>query len=83
MTSCDEATQCEGFGPGIRQDDIIPFDRTPELIEARLTREGLLSYDSLIEESLTRAMECVLDHRVRIFKELCEDCGPDCQIVKV
>ena len=41
-----------------------------------------MRYDSIIEESLTRALQCVLDQRVRIFKELCEDWSLECQIAK-
>ena len=47
-----------------------------------MTREGLLTYDSIIEESIARVWECMLDNRVCVFKELCEDGGPDCQIAK-
>ena len=41
-----------------------------------------MSYDSNIEESITRATECVLNHQVRIFKEMCEELGPDCEMAK-
>ena len=47
-----------------------------------MTREGLLTYDSIIEESVARAWECILNNRVRVFKELCEDWGPDCKIAQ-
>ena len=82
LTFCDASTQCDGLGPEIRANDILSFDKTPKIIEARMTREGLLIYDSIIDESVARAWECILDNRVCVFKELCEDWGPDCQIAK-
>ena len=41
-----------------------------------------MTYDSIIEESIARAWECILNNRVRIFRELCEEWGPDCKIAK-
>ena len=61
------------------EDDVRPFDHNPELIEAKLFKDGVLSYDSIIGESLTRVFECILDQRVRIFTELYDKWGPDCE----
>ena len=33
--------KCEGMGPGVGSEHILPFDKTPKIIEARMTREGL------------------------------------------
>ena len=77
MTDCDVCTTCVGLGLGIREDDIRPLEENPELIEARLSKEVVLSYDSNIEESLTRVFECILDKTVRVFTQLYNDWGPD------
>ena len=79
LDECDKRTSCVGFGPGIHENDNRAFDQYPELIEARLSKDGVLSYDSIIEESLTRAFECILDQRVRVFTELYNNWGPDCE----
>ena len=60
----------------------LVFDNYPELIEARLSKDGVLSYDSIVEESLTRVFECVLDQRVCIFTEMYEKWDPDCKIAQ-
>ena len=79
LDECDKCTTCVGFGPGIRANDISPFDQYPELIEARLSKAGVLSYDSIIEKSLTRVFEYVLDQRVRVYIDLYNKWGPDCE----
>ena len=60
LTFCDASTQCDGMVPGLGSEHILPFDKTPKLIEARMTQEGLLSYDSITEDSVARIWECIL-----------------------
>ena len=79
IDTCDERTNNAGLGPGITSDDIKPFEEYPVLIEARLSKEGLLSFDSILEESLVRCMESVMDQRVAFFESLATDWGPQCQ----
>ena len=76
VESCDVKTNNAGLGPGMSPDDIKPFEDYPVLIEARLSQEGLLSFDSIMEESLVRCMESVMDHRVTFFESLATDWGP-------
>ena len=57
-----------GLGPGVTSEDVKPFEDYPVLIEARLSKEGLLSFDSILEESLVRCMESVMDQRVAFFR---------------
>ena len=57
-------------------DAIKPFDQYPVLIEARMSEEGLLSFDSILEESLVRCMECLMDNRVQRSESLVENWGP-------
>ena len=78
IESCDVRTNNAGLGPGMTPDDIKPFEDYPVLIEARLSQEGLLSFDSVLEESLVRCMESVMDHRVAFFESLATDWGPQC-----
>ena len=79
LETCDHRTHCDGLGPGMTSDDIKPFEDYPVLIEARLSKEGLLSFDSILEESLVRCMESVMDQRVTFFETLAADWGPQCQ----
>ena len=76
LGTCDETTHNDGLGPGLTSDDIKPFEDYPVLIEARLSQEGLLSFDSILEESLVRCMESVMDSRVKCFESLAADWGP-------
>ena len=76
LTTCDKATHNDGLGPGLTSDDIKPFDNYPALIEARQSKEGLLSFDSILEESLVRCMESVMHCRVKCFESLVANWGP-------
>ena len=78
LSVCDKATHNDGLGPGLTSDDIKPFDNYPALIEARQSKEGLLSFDSILEESLVRCMESVMHSRVKCFESLVANCGPEC-----
>ena len=71
-------TNNDGLGPGLTSNDIKTFDECPVLIEARLSKEGLLSFDSILEESQVRCMESVMDSRVACFESLVADWGPEC-----
>ena len=82
LVTCDQTTHCSGFGPGLRSEAIRQFDQYPVLIEARLSKEGLLSFESILEESLVSCMESVMDTRVKYFESLCEDWGPNCSQAK-
>ena len=64
-----------GF-PGLFPEDIKQFDHYPVLIEARLSKEGLLSFESILEESLVSCMESVMNGRVKCFESLVENWGP-------
>ena len=79
LETCDQKTHNAGLGPGLTSDDIKPFEEYPVLIEARLSQEGLLSFDSILEESLVRCMESVMDSRVQCFESLVADWGPEVQ----
>ena len=79
LETCDKTTHNAGLGPGLTSDDIKPFEQYPALIEARLSREGLLSFDSILEESLVRCMESVMDSPVQCFESLVADWGPQCK----
>ena len=76
LETCDRTTKCYGFGPGLTPEAIKPFVQYPVLIEARMSEEGLLSFDSILEESLVRCMECVMDNRVKCFESLVASWGP-------
>ena len=78
LETCDWVTHNDGLGPGLASDDIKPFEDYPVLIEARLSKEGLLSFDSILEESIIRCMESVMDSRVKCFEALVSDWGPEC-----
>ena len=78
LETCDTTTNCQGLGPGLEPDVIKPFDDYPVLIEARMSKEGLLTFESILEESLVRCMESVMNSRVKWFESLVEDLGPDC-----
>ena len=78
LTTCDKVTHNDGLGPGLTSDDIKPFDNYPALIEARQSKEGLLSFDSILEESLVRCMESVMHSRVKCFESLVANWGPEC-----
>ena len=78
LVTCDKVTHNDGLGPGLTSDDIKPFENYPVLVEARLSKEGLLSFDSILEESLVRCMESVMDSRVKCFESLVADWGPQC-----
>ena len=78
LETCDATTNCQGLGPGLEPDDIKAFDTYPVLIEARMSKEGLLTFESILEESLVRCMESVMNCRVKWFEPLVEDWGPDC-----
>ena len=78
LGTCDQTTKCCGFGPGLLSELIMPFDQYPVLIEARMSEEGLLSFDSILEESLVRCMECVMSNRVNCFESLVANWGPEC-----
>ena len=43
-----------------------------------MSKEGLLTFESILEESLVRCMESVMNSRVKWFETLVEDWGPDC-----
>ena len=75
--TCDETTHCDGFGPGLVPEDIKEFDLSPVLIEARLSKEGLLSFESILEEAIVSCMESVMKCRVRCFEDLVNNWGPD------
>ena len=49
LETCDKTTHNAGLGPGLTSDDIKPFDEYPVLIEARLSQEGLLTFESILE----------------------------------
>ena len=68
----------QGLAPGLEPDVIKPFDEYPVLIEARMSKEGLLTFESILEESLVRCMESVMNSRVKWFESLVDDWGPDC-----
>ena len=78
LGTCDTTTNCEGLGPGLEPDEIKPFDEYPVLTEARMSKEGLLTFESILEESLVRCMESVMNSRVKWFESLVNDWGPDC-----
>ena len=78
LETCDATTNCHGLGPGLEPDVIRPFDTYPVLIEARMSKEGLLAFESILEESLVCCMESVMNCRVKWFESLVEDWGPDC-----
>ena len=78
LGTCDKTTNCQGPGPGLDPEEIKPFDEYPVLIEARMSKEGLLSFESILEESLVRCMESVMNSRVKWFESLVEDWGPNC-----
>ena len=78
LETCDRSTNCQGLGPGLETDVIKPFEEYPVLIEARMSKEGLLTFESILEESLVRCMESVMNSRVKWFESLVEDWGPDC-----
>ena len=78
LGTCDTSTNCQGLGPGLETDVIKTFDEYPVLIEARMSKEGLLTFESILEESLVRCMESVMNSRVKWFESLVEDWGPDC-----
>ena len=78
LGTCDKTTNCQGLGPGLDPEEIKPFNEYPVLIEARMSKEGLLSFESILEESLVRSMESVMNSRVKWFESLVEDWGPDC-----
>ena len=78
LGTCDRSTNCNGLGPGLDPDVTKPFEEYPVLIEARMSKEGLLTFESILEESLVRCMESVMDSRVKWFESLVEDWGPDC-----
>ena len=78
LGTCDKTTNCQGLGPGLDPEEIKPFNEYPVLIEARMSKEGLLSFESILEESLVRCMESVMNSRVKWFESLVEDWGPDC-----
>ena len=78
LETCDTSTNCQGLGPGLETDVIKPLDEYPVLIEARMSKEGLLTFESILEESLVRCMESVMNSRVKWFESLVEDWGPDC-----
>ena len=82
LETCDINTNCQGLGPGLETDVIKPFDEYPALIEARMSKEGLLTFESILEESLVRCMESVMNCRVSWFESLVEDWGPDCTRAK-
>ena len=44
-----------------------------------MSKEGLLTFESLLEESLVRCMESVMNCRVKWFESLFKDWGPDCE----
>ena len=79
LGTCDRVTNCQGLGPGLEPDVIEPFDAYPLLIEARMSKEGLLTFESLLEEALVRCMESVMNCRVKWFESLLKDWGPDCE----
>ena len=78
LETCDTTTNCQGLAPGLEPDVIKPFDEYPVLIEARMSKEGLLTFESILEESLVRCMESVMNSRVKWFESLVDDWGPDC-----
>ena len=78
LGTCDETTHNAGLGPGLTSDDIKPFENYPALIEAELSRDRLLSFDSILEESLVRCVESVMDSRVECFESLVADWGQQC-----
>ena len=78
LGTCDTSTNCQGLGPGLEPDEIKVFDEYPVLIEARMSKEGLLTFESILEESLVRCMESVMNSRVKWFESLVEDWEPDC-----
>ena len=78
LGTCDKTTSCQGPGPGLDPEVIKSFDEYPVLIEARMSKEGLLSFESILEESLVRCMESVMNSRVKWFESLVENWGPDC-----
>ena len=69
LVTCDKSTHCSGF------EDIDQFNHYPVLIEARLSKEGLLSFESILEESLVYCMESVMNSRVKCFESLVENWG--------
>ena len=75
LGTCDKVTNCQGLGPGLEPDDIKPFDAYPVLIEARMSKEGVLTFESLLEESLVRCMESVMNCRVKWLESLFKDWG--------
>ena len=82
LEKCDTVTNCQGLGPGLEPDVIKPFDEYPVLIEARMSREKLLTFESILEESLVRCMESVMNSRVKWFESLVDEWGPDCDQAK-
>ena len=78
LGTCDKTTNCQGLGPGLDPEEIKPFNEYPALIEARMSKEGLLSFESILEESLVRCMESVMNSRVKWFESLVEEWGPNC-----
>ena len=78
LGTCDKTTNCQGPGPGLDPEEIQPFGEYPVLIEARMSKEGLLSFESILEESLVCCMESVMNSRVKWFESLVEDWGPNC-----
>ena len=43
-----------------------------------MSKEGLLTFESILEESLVRCMESVMKNRVKCFESLVDEWGPNC-----